>query len=473
MNRRGAYHTTATHARKYGKAVSILFSFLIVGFHFASAIDRNPATKTMAANNSTIVSAPVDDEDYELMTGDQSWSSNMLGNLCCSSCLSTFNFDAQGGVAPMLEGSAFDVIVVESEDGSLFQNSDFLVTFKGGDKIDDDTNAHKIVMEIDQEKDAGTKAWFPVVRKSPRQVEMTDQSENDADDDKSDAFDEKRFWGCCHPSAGSAKPNRLSKFSDGGVETVDDPSSSLKAFLKPGRNPVKYLLLNEQRVVGVAQANIFLWKHSDSIVVSDIDGTITRSNARGILGTIMTQQYGKVCHVGICNILSRLSSSSQVVYVTSRPLALANQTRQFLSNLKQGNETLPHGPLLGFGGNFPQLLMMELVSKTTQRFKTGTLLHQVVQPFRQATKNNQSSPVFIAGFGNNFMDMQSYHAVGMDLDRMFKIGKKSKIVTFDKPDAISQHYNGDLDFPPHQWYKDRMGTEFDGYTDANLIFRLT
>jgi phosphatidate phosphatase LPIN len=463
-NRRSATHTKATHSRKSAKAIlSIFFSVMNVDFRFAAAIDNNlRTTKKMAGNNSTI--AVVDDE-YELMSEYQSWSSNILGNLCCSSCLSTFTFE---DVSPVLEGSAYDVIIVESEDGSLHQNSDFLVNFKGENEIDND-NAYNIVMEVDQGNDAGTKAWFPIIQQ-PSQQNDNDQPEND--DNEDDTFDEKRFWGCCHPAAGSAKPNMLSNFKDGGVERIDDPSSALKAFLKPGRNPIRYLLLDEQRVVGVAKAHIFLWKHSDSIVVSDIDGTITKSNVRGVLGTIISQQYEKVCHVGICQILSRLSSSSQVIYVTSRPIGLATQTRQFLSGLKQGNETLPDGPLLGFGGNLPQVLLMELVSKSTQRFKANKLWQQVVQPFRKATNNDLDSPVFIAGFGNNFMDVQSYHAVGMDLDRIFKISKRSQIVTFDKPDGVPQGYNGELDFPPHYFFKDRIGTAFDGYEDPHLISRL-
>mmetsp|Transcript_13872 Transcript_13872/g.34865 ORF Transcript_13872/g.34865 Transcript_13872/m.34865 type:complete len:481 (+) Transcript_13872:168-1610(+) len=466
-HRRGANHhyTEATHARKHATTVSILIGLITLGVHLAAAIDQT-ASKKMASSNNTIVA--IDDDEYELMTGEQSWSSNILGSICCASCLGAFNFDGQVDTTPMIEGSAFDVIVVEGEDGSLFQNSDFLVRFKGGNEIEDD-KSHKIVMELDQGDDAGTKAWFPIIRKSAPETE-NNRSENNSGDEN-DTFDEKRFWGCCHPSAGCAKPNMLSKFNDGEAEAIDDPSAALKAFLKPGRNPIRYLLLDELRVVGIAQANIFLWKYSDSIVVSDIDGTITKTNIRGIAGTLITEQYDKVCHEGISGILSKLSASSRVVYLTSRPIALANHTRRFLSSLKQGNETLPIGPLLGFGGNMPQLLMMELVSKTTQRFKAGKLWQQVVQPFRQATNNDANYPVFVAGFGNNFMDMQSYHAVGMDLDRMFKISKKSKIVTFDKPSLNSEHRNGE-DFLSHQWYKERIGTEFDGYEDSNLISRL-
>lgn len=449
MNRRSITNKRAT---KSVAAVYIVFCCVVnFGLHFTMAIEN--ATKN--SKNSY-----AEDDDYKLMSEHQSWSSNILGNLCC---LQAFNYE--GG--EVLEGSAFDVIVVEDEDGKLHQNSDFLVTFKGGNEIDDN-DTHKIVMEVDHH--AGTKAWFPIIRQPPKQ-ERNDESENNGDTENS-TFDEQRFWGCCHPSAGNAKPGMLSKFKDGIVENNDDPSSTLKAFLKPGRNPIRYLLLDDQQVVGVAHAQIFLWKHTDTIVVSDIDGTITKSNTRGVLGTIVTKQYEKVCHVGICHILSRLSSSSQVVYVTSRPISLANQTRHFLSTLKQGNETLPSGPLLGFGGKLPQLLIMELVTKTTQRFKAGKLWKNVIQPFRKATKNDPNSPYFVAGFGNNFMDMQSYHAIGMDLNRIFKINKTSQIVTFDKENSTSQSSNGEFEFSSHQWYKDRIGTKYDGYTDSGLISRL-
>ena len=217
---------------------------------------------------------------------------------------------------------------------------------------------------------------------------------------------------------------------------------------------------------------IYLFRYSDSIVVCDIDGTITKSNALGVIGTIVTQQFGKVCHVGICQLLSRLSSSSRVIYVTSRPISLANQSRKLLNGLTQENVTLPNGPLLGFGGNLPRVLMMEIINKNTNRFKAGKLWQHVVQPFRQAANNDVFYPIFIAGFGNNFMDMQSYHAVGMALNRIFKINARSEIVTFDNPNVTSQSYDGDLDFPTRQWFKDRIGTQFDGYTDPQLISQL-
>lgn len=350
----------------------------------------------MTANSTAISYVKDNDNEYRLIN-DKKRSSNVLGRaLCCASCLGVFNVESGGNTTPFIRGTSFDVIVVEGRDGKLFQNSDFLVSFKGKNKNEDDT--HRIVMELEQENPdvsgTTTKAWFPI------------QPKNSNFDSENEGFDVKRFWGCCHPMADNAKPNMISNLSDGRDECDEDPSFALKAFLKPGRNNMRYLLLDDQRIIGVAYAYIFLLKHNDTISISDIDGTITKSNMRGVLGTIVTRQYERVCHVGICHLLSGLSSSSQVVYVTSRPISLASQTRHFLSNLRQGNETLPQGPLLGFDeGNMSQLFMMETISKTTQKFKAGKLSKQVVQPFRSAT-NDVKSPFFVIGIGNTMMDVQ-------------------------------------------------------------------
>lgn len=85
---------------------------------------------------------------------------------------------------------------------------------------------------------------------------------------------------------------------------------------------------------------------------------------------------------------------------------------------------------------------------------------------------------------------QAYHAVGIDLTRMFKINKRSEIVTFDKfsgrPNSsieilqliIEDNINRSttdkifLNFPSRKWFKDRMGTVYSGYADPRLLGRL-
>lgn len=320
-------------------------------------------------------------------------------------------------------------------------------------------------MEIQSNDESDESAWFPVVR-----VNECDEVKDEVSSDS-----ERSAWGCCHPGTMSGKIMGLN-------ETLEDQdiASKLAPYLKPGRNPVRYLLLDDKKVLGMAHANIFLWSHKDSIIVSDIDGTITKSNTRGVIDTILTENY-RYCHQGICELLSHLAEQprTQVLYVTSRPIALASRTRKFLANLRQGSAQLPEGPMLGFDGNLPQLLMMELISMNTHHFKAEMLWKQVVQPFQQVS--NGSSPIFLAGLGNTIMDVQAYHMVGIDLGKIYLIDKKSQISGFDKNlnqswKKLTSTSSEDRFIPStirapmsRGWYKSRMGSTFQGYSDPNLL----
>jgi len=207
-------------------------------------------------------------------------------------------------------------------------------------------------------------------------------------------------------------------------------------------------------------------------VVSDIDGTITKSNARGVIDTILTENY-RHCHPGVCDLLSRLATShsqpthkTHILYLTSRPIGLASHTRKFLNGLRQGSAQLPPGPVLGFPGTLPEVLFMELVSKKTQKFKAELLLSQIVEPFQNASRR---SP-FLAGLGNSWMDVQAYHMIGIDLPRIYMIDKKSNITVFDKgpSEAIRPTHAY-----PRKWYVNRIGNTFQGYLDESFVLHVT
>lgn len=154
--------------------------------------------------------------------------------------------------------------------------------------------------------------------------------------------------------------------------------------LIPGRNLVRYILVRKSRKegsndenivpIGTAEAFCFLWSVHDKIIISDIDGTVTKSNVRGFVSTIVTEKYGHV-HDGICSLFSELvkydgrnensdsmgettsaaSDSStgeeeeedqniqsthkrgqvRFLYLSARPLRLINATRKFISLLSQ------------------------------------------------------------------------------------------------------------------------------------------
>jgi hypothetical protein len=242
-------------------------------------------------------------------------------------------------------------------------------------------------------------------------------------------------------------------------ELEHDPKALrlLASSLVGGRNLARYLLLDHNgTILAVAPFRIFKWYIKDRITVFDIDGTITRSNIRGVVNTILTQQYSH-CHEGVCHFLSNFQNS--IVYLTSRPLTLANSTRAFLSNLRQEQHGLPEGPLIGFGGSLAQMLYMEIYSKNAHEFKAKALQEHVIQPFKALGVERPLQ----AGFGNTLMDMQAYHAAGIELSQIFWIDKQSVIYCLDAASVVV--------LERHEYMMAR-GSTFEGYRDHKLLVHL-
>ena len=65
---------------------------------------------------------------------------------------------------------------------------------------------------------------------------------------------------------------------------------------------------------------------------------------------------------------------ARVLYLTSRPVALAASTRAFLASLRQGRDGLPDGPLVTSGEGLLGAVYAEVVAKTPDVFKTRALL---------------------------------------------------------------------------------------------------
>ena len=69
--------------------------------------------------------------------------------------------------------------------------------------------------------------------------------------------------------------------------------------LQPGENLITFSvssrLQGEQKVSG----KIFLWDYRSKIVISDVDGTITRSD---VMGHVMPRFGNDWSHAGICNL---------------------------------------------------------------------------------------------------------------------------------------------------------------------------
>ena len=373
--------------------------------------------------------------------------SSTFSNSCCSSFSSIDEFFASSTI---LLGNAFDLILTNSsQNASLVACSDVFYCFdkssKTGMKVTT-PQAQIVVLEVDTV--SGKSLRFPVKHQKIRMPE-----------DIQYPMEERR----------------VKLVSNGGTED-DDHSllalATIASSVKSGRNRARYLLLHEGDVVAIAPINIFLWSEHDRIIVVDIDGTITKSNVRGVLDTILTTQY-QHCHPGVCKFFSSLllvkrqfNQQTRLVYLSSRPITLANTTKKFLSELRQHEEMqLPHGPLIGYPGTLTQVLLMELVTHSVNEFKAKALREQVVRPFSTI---GVSTPVLLAGFGNTQMDAQAYHKAGCEM--IFLIDKQSKICSLERESASSVHSRPHRHSTTCRLESTRIrGLLFEGYSDNNLM----
>jgi phosphatidate phosphatase LPIN len=148
------------------------------------------------------------------------------------------------------------------------------------------------------------------------------------------------------------------------AKTLRLTSGQLKQLdLKPGANTITFSL--SASGVVACTARIFVWDHSDSIVVSDIDGTITkcvlvflwcndadsglfppsvRSDALGHVFTMIGRDW---THIGVAKLYTDICRNGyKIMYLTSRAIGQADSTRYYLKGIKQNDYQLPEGPVI-------------------------------------------------------------------------------------------------------------------------------
>nr|GMD89005.1 phosphatidate phosphatase PAH2-like isoform X1 [Ipomoea batatas] len=189
--------------------------------------------------------------------------------------------------------------------------------------------------------------------------------------------------------------------------------------LKEGKNVVIFTfstpMLGKQQV----DAQIYLWKWDTRIVISDVDGTITRSD---VLGQFMPLVGVDWSQTGVAHLFSAIKENGfQLLFLSARSISQAYVTRQFLINLMQDGKGLPEGPvIISPDGLFPSLFR-EVVRRVPHEFKIACL--EDIKALFPADRNP-----FYAGFGNRDSDEISYLKVGIPKGKIFIINPKGEIV---------------------------------------------
>lgn len=198
-------------------------------------------------------------------------------------------------------------------------------------------------------------------------------------------------------------------------------SEQLKCLsLKPGCNDVKFVVVKNRSVV---TCRLFLWKWNNPIVISDIDGTITKSDA---LGHVLTMFGRDWTHPGVARLFRDIELNGyNIMYLTARSVGQADSTRYYLENIDQENVKLPSGPVILSPDRTMAALHREVILKKPEVFKMACLndiksLFDSSAVITEAGNESRKTP-FYAGFGNRITDALSYRSVGIPSSRIFTI----------------------------------------------------
>ncbi len=190
--------------------------------------------------------------------------------------------------------------------------------------------------------------------------------------------------------------------------------------LKPGANEIRFVI--SSRSACELRCRIFLWSNDSKIVISDVDGTITRSDVLGHLLPGVGLDWSQVGVAGLYSLIAK--NGYKMLYLTARPIGQASQTRDFLHSVTQGPSRLPNGPVLMSPNRLVESFTREVIRRKPQEFKIACL--RAVRSLFPLTYNP-----FHAGFGNRDTDVISYRAVGLIPQRIFVVNPRGELVVMN------------------------------------------
>ncbi|EDO17829.1 hypothetical protein Kpol_1043p19 [Vanderwaltozyma polyspora DSM 70294] len=236
-----------------------------------------------------------------------------------------------------------------------------------------------------------------------------------------------------HPSYSSTGQNY--------IRTIRLTSDQLKCLdLKYGENDLEFSVDQGKAIV---KSKLYVWRWDIPIVISDIDGTITKSDAMGHVMNLIGKDW---THIGVAKLFSEIYRNGyNIMYLTARSAGQADSTRGYLDSVVQNGYKLPKGPVLLSPDRTMAALRREVILKKPEVFKIACLndirsifvnkyeeFHQTkdekIHDDSESDVSNDTKPTpFYAGFGNRITDALSYRTVGIQSSRIFTINPDGEV----------------------------------------------
>ncbi|XP_044273880.1 phosphatidate phosphatase LPIN1 isoform X1 [Varanus komodoensis] len=208
-------------------------------------------------------------------------------------------------------------------------------------------------------------------------------------------------------------------------------SEQLKGLnLKNGPNDVIFSVTTQYQGTCRCEGTIYLWNWDDKVIISDIDGTITRSDT---LGHILPTLGKDWTHQGIAKLYHKVSQNGyKFLYCSARAIGMANMTRGYLHWVNERGTVLPQGPVLLSPSSLFSAFHREVIEKKPEKFKVQCLT-DIKNLFHPNTEP------FYAAFGNRPADVYSYKQVGVSLNRIFTVNPKGELIQEHAKTNISSY----------------------------------
>uniref|UniRef100_A0A4W3J6B4 phosphatidate phosphatase n=1 Tax=Callorhinchus milii TaxID=7868 RepID=A0A4W3J6B4_CALMI len=189
--------------------------------------------------------------------------------------------------------------------------------------------------------------------------------------------------------------------------------------LKDGPNNAVFSVTTQYQGTCRCEGTIYLWNWDDKVIISDIDGTITKSDA---LGHILPQLGKDWTHQGIAKLYHKIHQNGyKFLYCSARAIGMADITRGYLHWVNDRGTVLPKGPLLLAPNSLISALHREVIEKKPELFKIECLndIKNLFNPHRRP---------FYAAFGNRTNDAYAYKEVGVQQSRIFTVNPKGELI---------------------------------------------
>uniref|UniRef100_A0A3P9KJ25 phosphatidate phosphatase n=1 Tax=Oryzias latipes TaxID=8090 RepID=A0A3P9KJ25_ORYLA len=196
-----------------------------------------------------------------------------------------------------------------------------------------------------------------------------------------------------------------------------DQIASLK--LRDGPNDVTFSITTQYQGTCRCEGTIYLWNWDDRVIISDIDGTITKSD---VFGQILPQLGKDWTHQGIAKLYHSVHENGyKFLYCSARAIGMADMTRGYLHWVNDRGTLLPQGPLMLSPSSLFSAFHREIIEKKPEKFKIECLtdIKNLFPPNTQP---------FYAAFGNRKSDVFAYKHVGVPVCRIFTVNPKGELI---------------------------------------------